>query len=188
MNFDFLENGTSTPAWMQEKYKKMGQILRDAECLYWEDPRACGILIREAAVEICRVYDRFYEVGFDSGASMEEYLCYTGDDAHNILVSRFLSVVRKEQRDRLTKLRVLGDDCQNGRGEEEMTEFENRMAGNAKRMMETMMGTLAVMCEKINGQTFAKELRFEEGLIPERKQKELPKEEKQSFFSKLFKK
>ena len=49
-----------------------------------------------------------YKRQFPESATLEEYLCYTGDDDHNAMVSRFLSVVRKEQRDRLEWLRVWG--------------------------------------------------------------------------------
>ena len=58
-----------------------------------------------------RIYNGYYEIHFPESATLEDYLCYTGDDDHNAMVSRFLSVVRKEQRDRLEWLRVWGDEC-----------------------------------------------------------------------------
>lgn len=188
MNFEFLGNCEITEDWMRDAYKKLGDNLKEAEEIYRRNPAKCGVILRGTVADICRIYNRYYEIGFDESASIEEFLCYTGDDAHNVLVSRFLSVVRKEQRDKLTKLRVLGDDCCRGRGEESSREFEDRMAGNAKRMMETMMGTLTVMCTKINGQTGIEKLRFEEGILPAKEQEELCEEKKQSLFSRIFKK
>ena len=69
-----------------------------------------GILFRKTAERICRVYNDYYEIGFPEGTLLEEFLCYTDKEEHNVLVSRFFSMV-KDQRDRLNKLRVLGDDC-----------------------------------------------------------------------------
>ena len=62
-----------------------------------------------------------------------------------------MSVVRKEQRDRLNKLRVLGDDCIWGEEapDQGMT-LKDRMGQNARHMMETMMEVTKDMCEKIN--------------------------------------
>ena len=91
-------------------------------------------------------------------------MCYTDDDAHNVMVSRFLSVVRKEQRDRLTKLRVLGDDCILGEaGPDQGMSFEDRMSQNAKRMMETMMDVTKDRCEKTG--TPAGEKRSHKGIL-----------------------
>ena len=69
------------------------------------------MMLRKATEKICRIYNGYYEINFPESATLEEYLCYTGDDDHNAMVSRFLSVVRKEQRDRLEWLRVWGDEC-----------------------------------------------------------------------------
>ena len=114
------------------------------------------------------------------------------------MVSRFLSVVRKEQRDRLNELRVLGDDCIWGEEapDQGMT-FEDRMSKNAKRMMETMMETLKDMCEKINKRDDVSDKFFqEEALLMQREQEfeEVKKErkgekeqEKKTWFRRIFK-
>ena len=64
-----------------------------------------GILFRKTAERICRFYNDYYEIGFPEGTLLEEFLCYTDKEEHNVLVSRFFSTV-KDQRDRLNKLRV----------------------------------------------------------------------------------
>ena len=61
-------------------------------------------------------------------------MCYTYKEEHNVLVSRFFSMV-KDQRDRLNKLRVLGDDCIWGEeGPDRGMEFCDRMAQDAEKM------------------------------------------------------
>ena len=87
------------------------------------------------------------------------------------MVSRFLSVVRKEQRDRLNKLRVLGDDCIWGEEapDQGMT-FEDRMGQNARHMMETMMEVTKDMCEKINKRNDVFDEFFLEEALPETKE------------------
>lgn len=190
MNFNFLRQCEIEEEWMRKAYAKMIGILEDAERVYWDNPQECGALLREAAEEICRIYDSYYKIGFRPDATLEEFLCYTKDEGHNAMVSRFLSVVRKEQRDRLIRLRVLGDDCIWGsEANERDSVFHDRMAQDAKRMMEAMVETLKTMCCKINGQEGLENLRFDETKLPERKKEEPEEEEgKASFFARLFKK
>lgn len=81
----------------------------------------------KTAERICRFYNDYYEIGFPEGTLLEEFLCYTDKEEHNVLVSRFFSMV-KDQRDRLNKLRVLGDDCIWGEeGPDRGMEFCDRM-------------------------------------------------------------
>ena len=94
-------------------------------------------------------------------------------------------MVRKEQRDRLTKLRVLGDDCILGEaGPDQGMSFEDRMSQNAKRMMETMMDVTKDMCEKINKRDDVSDEFFYEEALPvsreQAKQTETPAGEKRS--------
>lgn len=151
MNFEFLKECRHTSPELQTMYEALSENLEKAEWCYWEKPRESGMLLRACAEQICRIYNAYYDAGFPENTSLEEFLCYTDNDAHNAMVSRFLSVVRKEQRDRLTRLRVLGDDCILGEdGPDQGMRLEDRMAQNAKRMMETMMDVTKEMCEKIN--------------------------------------
>lgn len=168
MNFDFLKACGTEDAVLGEMYGSVYDRLVQAERKYWRNPQECGILLRETAEAVCRIYNYYYQVGYPEGASLEEYLCYTNDDAHNAKVSLFLSVLRKEQRDRLNKLRVYGDDCVLGHGapDQGMT-FEDRMAQNARRMMETMTEVLKDMCRRIDKRTDVEHVMFSEERLPE---------------------
>lgn len=64
-----------------------------------ENRRSAGIILRQTTERICRIYNTYYQIGYPQNASLEEFLCYTDENEHNVMVSRFLSVVRKEQRD-----------------------------------------------------------------------------------------
>lgn len=168
MNFDFLKTCGTEDGVLREMYDSASGKLEQAEWKYWRNPQECGILLRETAEQVCRIYNYYYQVGYPAGASLEEYLCYTDDDAHNAKVSLFLSVLRKEQRDRLNKLRVYGDDCVLGHeAPDEGMAFEDRMAQNARRMMETMTEVLKDMCRRIDKRTDVEDERFSEERLPE---------------------
>ena len=187
MNFDFLEQAECSGEWMEDSYRDMARTLAEAEQLYWEQPRQCGILLRSVAEQVCKVYNRQYEVGFPSEASLGTFLSYTEEENHNVMVSRFLSVVRKEQRDRLILLRVLGDEGLAGESEEKKEEFDNRMAGNAKRMMNAAFETVRTMCQKINGMEGLEGLHFSDKDLPrqERWEPEQQESKKVSFFARI---
>lgn len=163
MNFDFLRECRPEKPELQRLYELIATELERAERKYWDKPEECGIILRGVAEKICRVYNIYYEIGCPTTYSLEEFLCYTDSETHNAMVSRFLSAVRKEQRDRLNKLRVLGDDCIWGESAPNrgMT-YEDRMAQNAKRMMETMMELLKEMCKKIHKREDLQEIAFAE--------------------------
>ena len=144
MNFEFIRECRLESDELQAMYDNVLQELERAEHYYWRKPQECGIILRQTTERICRIYNTYYQIGYPGNASLEEFLCYTDENEHNVMVSRFLSVVRKEQRDRLNKLRVLGDDCIWGEEapDQGMT-FEDRMGQNARHMMETMMEALS---------------------------------------------
>lgn len=168
MNFDFLKTCGTEDGVLREMYDSASGKLEQAEWKYWRNPQECGILLRETAEQVCRIYNYYYQVGYPEGASLEEYLCYTDDDTHNAKVSLFLSVLRKEQRDRLNKLRVYGDDCALGHeAPDQGMAFEDRMAQNARRMMETMTEVLKDMCRRIDKRTDMADERFSEERLPE---------------------
>lgn len=180
MNFDFLKECRLESPELQEMYDTINAELEKAEWKYWRNPQECGVVLRGVAEKICHVYNLYYEIGCPKMYSLEEFLCYTDDEVHNALVSRFLSTVRKEQRDRLNKLRVLGDDCiwgedAPGRG---MT-FDDRMSQNARKMMETVMEVLKEMCEKINKRDDVYDEVFLEIGLPEKKEDILAEQEGQ---------
>lgn len=198
MNFDFLKECKLDLVQLQEMYEGVYKELEKAERCYFKNPQECGIILRSVAEKVCRIYNTYYEIGYSKDTSLEEFLCYTEKEEHNAMVSRFLSVVRKEQRDRLNKLRVLGDDCIWGEeAPDQGMMFEDRMSKNAKRMMETMMETLKDMCEKINKRDDVSDKFFqEEALLMQREQEfeEVKKErkgekeqEKKTWFRRIFK-
>ena len=194
MNFDFLKECRMESVELQGMYDTISAELEKAEWKYWRNPQECGVILRGVAEKICRVYNLYYEIGCPQTYSLEEFLCYTDDETHNALVSRFLSTVRKEQRDRLNKLRVLGDDCIWGEDapDQGMT-FDDRMAQNAKKMMETVMEVLKEMCEKINKRDDVYDEFFLEIGLPEKKEDVLAEKEEQrnpagkkGWFGRLF--
>lgn len=200
MNFDFLKGCKLENSELQGMYEVIAAELEKAEWRYFRNPQECGIILRGTAEKICRIYNTYFEVGYPKEASLEEFLCYTDNEQHNVLVSRFLSVIRKEQRDRLNKLRVLGDDCVWGEeAPDQGMSFEDRMSQNAKRMMETMMEALKEMCTKINKLDGIREKAFREESLPEQREQimaEIEREkeareqekrkEKKTWFSRIF--
>lgn len=185
MNFDFIKECKMESAQLQEMYKEVADELEKAEWCYWSKPQECGIILRGVAERICRIYNTYYQVGYPEEASLEEFLCYTDNDAHNAMVSRFLSVVRKEQRDRLNKLRVLGDDCIWGEeGDNRGMTFEDRMSQNVKRMMETMMEATKDMCGKINKRDDVLDKSFLEEALPQQRERTAEGKRK-SFFNRF---
>lgn len=189
MNFDFiLESGTKD-AGREQRYREIYRLIDEAEHIYWAQPRECGLLLRRAALAICFVYNECYELGFRDTAELEEFLCYTGDEAHNSMVSLFLSVARKEQRDRLNKLRVLGDDCVLGEAAPSRGMLlQERMAQNARRMMETILTATADMCNRLDASGFDTDcMEFDEEALPDQPPAPpLPEPPKKSLWEWLF--
>lgn len=146
----------------------------------------------KTAERICRFYNDYYEIGFPEGTLLEEFLCYTDKEEHNVLVSRFFSMV-KDQRDRLNKLRVLGDDCIWGEeGPDRGMEFCDRMAQDAEKMADAMMEVIKDMCRHFNGRTDVDDRLFYIDWVPDYSEEErFPKKEevkkrRLSIFSRFF--
>lgn len=195
MNYSFMLEGEFPDEKVKAAYERIEGQLEEAENFYWKQPRECGMKLRETAEMICHFYNEYYGVGFPPETTMEEFLCYTSDEEHNVMVSRFLSSVRKEQRDWLNKLRVMGDDCISGtEGPDRGMRYEDRMAQNAERMLDTMMEVIKEMCRRINGRTDVEDYWVYEEKMPGYSETEerFPQEEsaekkgKTSFWSKLF--
>lgn len=191
MNFEFVKQCEPDSPILQGMYGEIAEELERAEQCYWTNPQECGMILRGTAEKVCRVYNTYYEVGCPEEYLLEQFLCYTDDDGHNALVSRFLSVVRKEQRDRLNKLRVLGDDCILGeKAPDKGMTFADRMSQNARRMMDTMMEVLKDMCEKINKRNDLQDRVFLEKSLPGQLEQEVQEEgaekEKKSWFRRIF--
>ncbi len=189
MNFDFVRECKMEDPALQTLYDEAAGLLTRAEENYWRNPQECGICLRRVAELVCGIYDGYYEVGCGQGMPLTEYLCYTADDDHNVMVSRFLSVSGKEQRDRLNRLRVLGDDCLAGRNapDQGMT-FEDRMGQNARRMMECALELMRDMCIKINKREDIAGIAFSEDELPEKRpsEPEEPKKGQGSRIGRLF--
>lgn len=122
-------------------------------------------MLRQVTEKICHVYNSFYQVGFPDTTLLEEYLCYTDDEEHNVMVSRFLSVVRPEQRDRLEWLRVWGDECARI-APKELEENTDKLYLNVKKMMVYMLDATREMCEKIDHLPELEDWIFEEDILP----------------------
>ena len=152
---------------LQEQYEALYRDLKRAQELYWSEPQKCGMLLRLATERICHIYNCYYEIGFAESAVLEDFLCYTDQAEHNVMVSRFLSVVRSEQRDRLEWLRVWGDECIfMDENPEEIARNQDKLYMNVKKMMVHMLDATREMCEKINHRTDLRGRTFDETILP----------------------
>lgn len=192
MNFDFMMECEIKDPKIKAAYDEIYKELVDAEAHYWKEPQQSGILFRKTAERICRFYNDYYEIGFPEGTLLEEFLCYTDKEEHNVLVSRFFSMV-KDQRDRLNKLRVLGDDWIWGEeGPDRGMEFCDRMAQDAEKMADAMMEVIKDMCRHFNGRTDVDDRLFYIDWVPDYSEEErFPKKEEAkkrrlSIFSRFF--
>lgn len=165
MNFDYVKEAEPSTDDLRQLYDSLYQNLEKAEELYWTKPQRCGMMLRRATEKICRIYNGYYEIHFPESATLEDYLCYTGDDDHNAMVSRFLSVVRKEQRDRLEWLRVWGDECVfMEENPDQIRHNADKLYLNVKKMMVYMMEATKEMClridhmENLQGRSFADDI------------------------------
>ena len=195
MNFDYIKEAEPSTDDLRQLYDSLYQNLEKAEELYWTKPQRCGMMLRKATEKICRIYNGYYEINFPESATLEEYLCYTGDDDHTAMVSRFLSVVRKEQRDRLEWLRVWGDECVfMEENPDQIRHNADKLYLNVKKMMVYMMEATKEMCtridhmENLQGRSFADDIlpgyQSEEELEALEEQRQ--KEQRKSFWSSLF--
>ncbi len=192
MNFDYILNAKPKTAELAELYKTLYKDIEKAENLYWSEPQKSGMLLRKAAEKICQIYNSYYEIGFSKNAILEDYLCYTAEDEHNVMVSRFLSSVRNEQRDRLEWLRVWGDECIFMDGNpSEISQSQDRLYLNVKKMMSHMLDATREMCTRIDGMDNLEKKIFDERILPgymteeERMnlEEQKKKEEKKGIFS-----
>ena len=200
MNFDYIQDVEPETEELRKLFSSIYTHLTEAENCYWSRPQECGRMLQETAEEICQIYNAFYQIGFTEKDLLEDYLCYTGEDEHNVMVSRFLSVVRQSQRDRLEWLRVWGDECIFFEEHpEEIEANQDKLYLNVKKMMNYILETTREMCEKLYGMEGLKELSFQEQILPgyvspdemeerEEKARQKAKAEKKGFFSRLKKK
>lgn len=167
MNFDYIKDAQPKTEQLKKLYDCLYKNLREAEELYWSRPQKSGMLLRKAAENICRIYNSYYEIGFSEDAGLEDYLCYTADDSHNVMVSRFLSVIRKEQRDHLEWLRVWGDECVFMEVNPDETDHNaDRIYLNVKKMMVSMLDVTREMCEKLDHMKNLEKRIFEDRILP----------------------
>ena len=151
MYFEFIKDTAPQTEELKALHDSLYENLRKAEELYWNAPQKSGMLMRKATEKVCKIYNRYYEIGFPENILLEDYLCYTGDEHHNMMVSRFLSVVRKEQRDYLEWLRVWGDECVfMDENPHEIERSQDKLYLNVKKMMSAMLNVTREMCEKID--------------------------------------
>lgn len=154
MNFTFLMECEDSDPGVTGAYREIGKILEEAENCYWDKPRESGILFRKATEQICRLYNIRFHIGFPENASLADFLCYTEEQEHNVLVSCFLSTVRKEQRDRLNKLRLIGDDCVLGDAAPDRgMKPGEQIRQDTEHMAMMMMPTVREVCARISGRT-----------------------------------
>ena len=172
MNFDYIKEAEPSTDDLRQLYDSLYQNLEKAEELYWTKPQRCGMMLRRATEKICRIYND-----------------------HNAMGSRFLSVVRKEQRDRLEWLRVWGDECVfMEENPDQIRHNADKLYLNVKKMMVYMMEATKEMCtridhmENLQGRSFADDIlpgyQSEEELEALEEQRQ--KEQRKSFWSSLF--
>lgn len=167
MNFDYIKDAEPETEELKNLYASLYKKLETAENTYWSKPQKCGMALRRAAENICHIYNSYYKIGFPESVPLEDYLCYTSNEEHNVMVSRFLSVVRTEQRDRLEWLRVWGDECIfMDENPEELQKNPDKIYINAKKMMVHMLMVTREMCEKIDGMKGIEDRGFEEAELP----------------------
>lgn len=167
MNFDYIKDAEPSTDELKKLYASLYENLREAEELYWTKPQKSGMLLRKATEKICRIYNGYYEIGFFDSATLEDYLCYTKDEDHNVMVSRFLSVVRKEQRDRLEWLRVWGDECVFLESNpEQIRHNEDKLYLNVKKMMAQMLEVTREMCMRMNHMENLEHKNFRDDILP----------------------
>lgn len=167
MNFEYIMNANPKTVALKELYKELYKDIEKAEQLYWNEPQKSGMLLRKATEKICQIYNSYYEIGFSKNALLEDYLCYTADDSHNIMVSRFLSSVRQEQRERLEWLRVWGDECVfMDINPKERKHRQDMLYLNVKKMMSHMMETTKEMCQRLDHMDDLEKWRFDEKILP----------------------
>lgn len=99
MNFEFIRECRLESDELRAMYDNVLQELERAEHIIGENRRNAASFCAQTTERICRIYNTYYQIGYPGNASLEEFLCYTDENEHNVMVSRFLSVVRKEQRD-----------------------------------------------------------------------------------------
>lgn len=167
MNFDYIKDAKPKTEELTGLYQALYQNIENAENLYWTEPQRCGMLLRKATEKVCKIYNSYYEIGFPSNASLEDFLCYTDIEAHNVLVSRFLSVVRKEQRDRLEWLRVWGDECAfMDENPDIIVRSDDKLYLNVKKMMTEMLNVTKEMCKRLDHMEDLNDWIFEEHILP----------------------
>ncbi len=194
MYFEFVkEAAAETEDELAEQYQALYSNLEKAEQLYWKKPQQSGMMLRKAAEKVCRIYNRYYKIGFAEDALLEAFLCYTGDDNHNAMVSRFLSTVRQEQRDHLEWLRVWGDECIFMEANpDEIACSGDKLYLNVKKMMSAMLYVTENMCTKINHMEFTERQIFDDSRLPDYplEEAELQKKAgwKKGLFATLFRK
>lgn len=167
MNFDYIRKAETEAGELKRQYASLSEKLEAAEAAYWSEPQKCGRILRRAAEIICHIYNYYYEIGFSETDSLEEYLCYTDNDEHNGMVSRFLSVIRGEQRDRMEWLRVWGDECIfMDENPEELQKNPDKLYLNVKKMMVQMVIVTQEMCVRLNHMKGLENCTFDESILP----------------------
>ena len=195
MNFDYIKEAEPSTDDLRQLYDSLYQNLEKAEELYWTKPQRCGMMLRRATEKICRIYNGYYEIRFPESATLEDYLCYTGDDDHTAMVSRFLCVVRKEQRDRLEWLRVWGDECIfMEKNPDQIRHNADKLYLIVKKMMVYMLEATKEMCTRIDHMENLHGKSFIDTILPgyqseeeiEALEEKRKKEQKKSFWASLF--
>ncbi len=190
MNFEFWKECKNQDVQIQKYYEELSEVLLQAENCYWEQPVECAMHLQDAAVIICKVYNRFFGLDFPEDAKLSERLCYNGDDVHDAKVSHFLCAVRDDQRNELNLIRALGDDCVFLKEHPEHRDAQaDKMYLDVKKMMIAMMDCLKHVLILVDGRSDVEELGFDEDEVPgEPPQKpQAPARERKSFWKKFKK-
>lgn len=188
MNFEFWKECKNQDQKIQQYYDHIANVLIEAENCYWAKPVECALLLQKAARDICQVYNYFFELGFPEEAELTELLCYSGDDAHDKKVSKFLCAVSDDQRNQLNLIRAMGEECVFlGAELKASVAQDDKLYLNVKKMMIAMLDCLKHLLLAIEGRTDVEALIFEEDEVPgEPLPKPVP--QKESFWKRFKKK
>ncbi|MFR4126313.1 MAG: hypothetical protein ACLT08_00805 [Roseburia inulinivorans] len=195
MNFDYIKEAEPSTDDLRQLYDSLYQNLEKAEELYWTKPQRCGMMRagqrKRSAVFIMAIMKSIFRrvLRWKIISVIQEMMIIMPWSAV------FLSVVRKEQRDRLEWLRVWGDECVfMEENPDQIRHNADKLYLNVKKMMVYMMEATKEMClridhmENLQGRSFADDIlpgyQSEEELEALEEQRQ--KEQRKSFWSSLF--
>ena len=215
MNFDYIKEAEPSTDDLRQLYDSLYQNLEKAEELYWTKPQRCGMMLRRATEKICRIYNGYYEIHFPESATLEDYLCYTGDDDHNAMVSRlsckklviFICITPDRKNGHARNFHAcplynfsLASSVERRKcllmeeNPDQIRHNADKLYLNVKKMMVYMMEATKEMCLRIDHMENLQGRSFADDILPgyqseeelEALEEQRQKEQRKSFWSSLF--